>query len=544
MKKNFDFLIIGAGSAGCVLANRLGKNLSNTVGIFESGPPSNTWKVDMPSALLYTMHDSKYNWKYYSEPEPYLNNRRIFCPRGKMIGGCSSHNGMVFARGHPEDFNRWASYGLKKWDYNHVLPYFKKLETWSGGNNLYRGGHGPLKVNRSEINKKFPLLQAVLNSAHEAGHNLFHDSNGYKQEGFGTFDVTIHKGKRYGAGKAYIDDIKKNTNIEIFTNSNVSKILFKDNVATGVEVLINNKKEIYYANKEVILSAGSINSPKILQLSGVGNAADLRKHDIEIIHDLPGVGTNLQDHLEIYIQHKSKKKETLYGLQTNYLKQFAEGVKWFLFKEGMLSHSHLEIGGFVKSSNKYSHPNIQYHFFPSLVFNHGLTNPSFDGFQFHASPNRPKSRGFVKIRSRKIYDDPLIQFNYLKDEEDLVQMRESVKIANTILSQPSLQSYLGEQIRPGDDCNTKEKLDEVIRSTSDTAYHPSCTNKMGYDKYSVVDEKTRVHGLRNLRIVDASIMPDIVSGNLNAATLMIAEKSADIILGKEESPINAPYYKN
>ena len=543
MQKNFDYLIIGAGSSGCVLANRLSEDPSSTIAIFESGPKSNTWKVNMPSALLYTMHDSKYNWKYYSEPEPYLNNRKIFCPRGKMIGGCSSHNGMVFVRGHPEDFNRWASYGLKKWDYNHVLPYFKKLETWSGGENLYRGGSGPLKVNRSKINDKYPLFQAVLDSAKNAGYALYDDSNGYKQEGFGTFDVTIHEGKRYGAGKAYLDDIKDRPNIEILTNSNVSKILFKDKVAVGVEVFTNDKKEIYYANKEILLSAGSINSPKLLQLSGVGNAIELKKFGINVIHDLPGVGENLQDHLEIYIQHKSKKKETLYGLSTNHFTKAIEGMKWFLFKKGMLAHSHLELGGFVKTSDQYSHPNIQYHFFPSLVFDHGLTNPLFDGFQFHASPNRPKSRGFVKIRSRDIHENPIIQFNYLKEEEDLIQMREGVKIANTIFKQPSLESYLGEQLRPGNDCKTNEQLDEIIRSTAETAYHPSCTNKMGFDKYSVVDGETKVHGIQNLRIIDASIMPDIVSGNLNAATLMIAEKASDIIMGKEEKPINALYYK-
>ncbi len=536
--KNFDYLIIGAGSAGCVLANRLSKKNNNSIAIFESGGKSNTWKVDMPSALLYTMHDPKMNWKYYSEPEPYLNNRRIFCPRGKMIGGCSSHNGMVFVRGHKEDYNRWASYGLKNWSYNHVLPYFKKLETWSGGENLYRGGKGPLKVNRSKINERFPLFQAILNAANEAGFELFEDSNGAKQDGFGTFDVTIHNGKRYGAGRAYLEEVKNSKNLQIFTNSDVIKILFKDKVAIGIEVMHNNKIEKFYANKEVLLSAGSINSPKILQLSGIGDAQELKKLNIAVLHDLPGVGKNLQDHFEVYIQHRSKKKESLYDLSTNYLIQAIEGIKWFLLKKGRLSYSHLELGGFVSTNDKYKHPNIQYHFFPSLVYDHGLTNPKFDGFQFHASPNRPKSRGFVKLRSNNYKDNPIIQFNYLKEEEDLIQMRDSVKIANKIFSQSSLSSYLGEQLRPGDDCKTTEQLDNIIRETGDTAYHPSCTNKMGFDKMSVVNDETKVIGIKNLRVIDSSIMPDIVSGNLNAATLMIAEKASDIILDKVEGPIN------
>ena len=536
--KNFDYLIIGAGSAGCVLANRLSKKQNNSIAIFESGGKSNTWKVDMPSALLYTMHDPKMNWKYYSEPEPHLNNRRIFCPRGKMIGGCSSHNGMVFVRGHKEDYNRWASYGLKNWSYNHVLPYFKKLETWSGGENLYRGGKGPLKVNRSKINERFPLFQAILNAANEAGFELFEDSNGAKQDGFGTFDVTIHNGKRYGAGRAYLEEVKNSKNLQIFTNSDVIKILFRDKVAIGIEVMHNNKIEKFYANKEVLLSAGSINSPKILQLSGIGDAEELKKLNIDVLHDLPGVGKNLQDHFEVYIQHRSKKKESLYDLSTNYLTQAIEGMKWFLFKKGRLSYSHLELGGFVSTNDKYKHPNIQYHFFPSLVYDHGLTNPKFDGFQFHASPNRPKSRGFVKLRSNNYKDNPIIQFNYLKEEEDLIQMRDSVKIANKIFSQSSLSSYLGEQLRPGDNCKTTEQLDNIIRETGDTAYHPSCTNKMGFDKMSVVNDETKVIGVKNLRVIDSSIMPDIVSGNLNAATLMIAEKASDIILDKVEEPIN------
>ena len=541
MKKTFDYIIIGAGSAGCVLANRLSKDKKTSVCLLESGPKSNTWKVDMPSALLYTMHDPKYNWKYYSEPEPYLNNRRIFCPRGKMIGGCSSHNGMVFVRGNPLDFERWASYDLPKWGYKNVLPYFKKLETWSGGENLYRGGKGPLKVNRSKIDEAFPLFKALIKAAAEAGYDTFEDSNGFRQDGFGTFDVTIDNGKRQGVSRAYLNKINGYKNLSIENDTDVSKIIFKEKKAIGVEVKKNNNSEIYYCNKEVILSSGSINSPKILQLSGIGDEKILNQNGIDIINHLPGVGKNLQDHLEIYIQHKSKIKDTLYNLSTNYLTQAVEGVKWFLLKKGMLTYSHLEVGGFVKTSEKYKHPNIQLHFFPSLVINHGLTNPSFDGFQFHASPNRPKSRGFVEIKSNNYLDEPKIQFNYLEHEEDLQQMRDSVKIANKIFKQESMKKYLGEQLRPGYDVSDNE-LDDIIRNTADTAYHPSCTNKMGTDSMSVVDEETKVYGVENLRVIDSSIMPDILSGNLNAGTIMIAEKAADMILGKEETPIEADYY--
>ena len=542
MEKNFDYIIIGAGSAGCVLANRLSSSTKDSIALFEAGTTSNSWKIDMPSALLYAMHDPKMNWKYYSEPEPFLNNRQLFCPRGKMIGGCSSHNGMVFVRGHPEDFNRWASYDLPSWSYANVLPYFKKLETWSEGTNLYRGGKGPLKVSKSKINKKFPLFQKVLDAAKEAGFEIYDDVNGYKQEGFGPFDVTINNGIRYGVGKAYLDKVKNNSNIKIFTNSNVLKILFENKTAKGIEVFQSNKKISYFANKEVLLSAGSINSPKILQLSGIGDASELKNHGINIVHDLPGVGKNLQDHLEIYIQYKSKKNETLYKLSTNYIIQAIEAFKWFVSKKGMLAHSHLELGGFVKTSEKYTHPNIQYHFFPSLVINHGLTKPSFEGFQFHATPNRPKSKGHIKLRSSDPNQNPIIQFNYLQEEEDLFQMRESIKIAKKIFNQPSLLPYLGEEIRPGKNINSDEHLNEIIKNYSDSAYHPSCSNKMGVDKMSVVDEKTKVYGVNNLRVIDSSIMPDIVSGNLNAATIMIAEKASDIILNKEEKPIDAKYY--
>ena len=535
--KQYDYVIVGAGSAGCVLANRLSENPKISIAVIEAGPSSNSWKVDMPSALLYTMHDPKINWKYYSEPEPFLNNRKIFCPRGKMIGGCSSHNGMVYVRGHAQDFNRWAQKGLTKWSYKHVLPYFKKLETWSEGENKYRGGKGPLQVSKSRINEKFPLYQAVINSAMEAGFPYTEDPNGFKQEGFCTFDLTIKDGKRCGIGKAYMKEASKRSNVEIFMQAYVQKIIVENKEAKGIDVIIKDKKEKIFAGKEIIVSCGSINSPKLLQLSGIGDAEELQQIGIQVIHNLPGVGKNLQDHLELYVQHECKKPVTLFGLFNNPLMKVYHGAQWFLFKKGLLAHSHLELGGFVRSSTDFDHPNIQFHFFPSLVINHGLENPDKHAFQFHASPNRPTSRGWVKLRSSNPKDEPIIQFNYLETEGDRKQMRDCAKISRKIFSQKSIQEYLGKEIRPGINIQSDDELDEVIRNTSETAYHPSCSNKMGIDNMSVVDPETKVYGISKLRVVDSSILPDIVSGNLNASTVMIAEKASDMILGKPEKEL-------
>ena len=523
----FDYLIIGAGTAGCVLANRLATNTQNSVAIFEAGGNSDIWKVNMPLALLYTMHDPKYNFKYYSEPEPHLNNRRLFCPRGKMIGGCSAHNGMVYVRGNKEDYRRWASFGLKDWDYEKVLPYFKKIETWSGGENEFRGGDGILPINQSKNTN--PLFKAFLSSAGEAGHKINEDMNGEDQEGFGMYDVTIHKGERASASKYYLNPVRKKSNLKVFTESFVEKIIFDGTKAIGVEVNIKGKITRIYANKEIILSSGSINSPQLLMVSGVGPANHIKEKGIEVIKDIPGVGRNLQDHLETYIQQECKTTDTLFKY-INKFNMVKAGIEWFLNKSGPCSTSFLEAGGFCKSSPDKEYPNIQFHFFPSFVIDHGKVDPEKHGYQLHASLNQPKSRGNIKLNTSNPYDHPKIQFNYLEDEYDLNETVKCIHVAREILKQNSMRPYAGKEIGPGDSKQSDEEIKEYIRSKAETAYHPSCTLKMGVDKMAVVNEKLKVHGLQNLRVADASVMPEITSGNLNAPTLMIAERAADFVL--------------
>ena len=523
----FDYLIIGAGTAGCVLANRLSENPQNDVAIFEAGGNSDIWKVNMPLALLYTMHDPKYNFKYYSEPEPHLNNRRLFCPRGKMIGGCSAHNGMVYVRGNKEDYRRWASFGLKDWDYEKVLPYFKKIETWSGGENKYRGGDGILPINQSQNNN--PLFKAFLASAEEAGHKINKDMNGEDQEGFGMYDVTIHKGERASASKYYLNPARKKSNLKVFTQSFVEKIIFEGTKAIGIEVNIKGKINKIFANKEIILSGGSINSPQLLMLSGVGPASHIKEKGIEVIKNIPGVGRNLQDHLETYIQQECNTSDTLYKY-INKFNMIKAGIQWFLNKSGPCSTSFLEAGGFCKSSPDKEYPNIQFHFFPSFVIDHGKVDPDAHGYQLHASLNQPKSRGNIELNTSNPYDHPKIQFNYLEDEYDLNETVKCIHVAREILKQNSMKPYAGKEIGPGDHAQNEEEIKEYIRSKAETAYHPSCTLKMGVDEMAVVNEKLKVNGLQNLRVADASVMPEITSGNLNAPTLMIAERAADFIL--------------
>lgn len=529
--QKYDFIIVGAGSAGCVLANRLSENPQHSVLLIETGGSDKSIFIQMPTALSIPMNTEKYAWQYHTVEEPYLDQRVMHCPRGKVLGGSSSINGMVYVRGHARDFDEWQQHGAKDWDYAHCLPYFKKADDWAFGKNAYRGTDGPLAVNNGNQMKN-PLYKAFIEAGQQAGYDFTEDYNAKQQEGFGAMHMTVKNGVRWSTANAYLRPAMKRNNLTVITHAQVHKVILKQSTsglkAVGVEYRRKNTLHQVRAEKEVILSAGSIGSPHILQLSGIGNAEVLRNAGVEVQHELPGVGQNLQDHLEFYFQFKCKQPVTLNG-KLDLWSKFLIGSRWFFTKTGLGATNHFESCGFIRSKAGVEWPDLQYHFLPAAMRYDGQAAFDGHGFQVHIGHNKPKSCGHVHIRSANPEDSPEILFNYLQHEDDIEGFRDCVRRTREIIGQAAFDEYRDSEIQPGEQIQTDEQIDAFVRANVESAYHPSCSCRMGEDELAVVNSETQVHGIAGLRVVDSSIFPTIPNGNLNSPTIMTAERAADLI---------------
>jgi choline dehydrogenase len=531
-----DIVIVGGGSAGCALANRLSVDPSTTVLVLEAGRPDYILDpfIHMPAALAFPIGNKHYDWMYESEPEPFMRGRRVYHARGKVLGGSSSINGMIFQRGNPLDFERWAGdRGLERWDYAHCLPYFKRMETCLAGADEYRGGDGPLKLERGPA--KTPLFDAFFAAVQEAGYELTSDVNGSRQEGFAKFDRTIYQGRRLSAARAYLHPVRNRLNLEVRCRAFVNRIVFEGTRAVGVEVVESGRTHVVRAG-EVILCGGAINSPQLLQLSGVGNADELSALDIDVVHDLPGVGENLQDHLEVYVQYACRLPVSVQPALKKWKRPFI-GAQWLFFRSGPGATNHFEAGGFVRSNDDVAYPNLMFHFLP-LAIRYDGTSPAGDhGYQVHVGPMYSDARGTVKLKSTDPRQHPALRFNYLSTGQDRREWVEAIRVARRILSQPAFDPYNDGETSPGPSVETDEEILDWVARDAETALHPSCTAKLGTDQLSVVDPDTmRVHGLDGLSVVDASVFPYVPNGNIYAPVMMVAEKAADLIRGDTPLP--------
>jgi len=539
----YDYVIVGAGSAGCVLADRLSRDPDVSVLVLEYGgnAPWWDWRIHMPAGLSEPMNGKRYNWDYATEPEPELKNRRIHQPRGKVLGGSSAINGMAYVRGHARDYDRWArDPALSHWSYAHCLPYFRRAESHDRGEDTYHGGDGPLYT---ETGRGWsPLYQAWNDAGRQAGYGYTDDMNGERQEGVGPMQMTVHNGVRWSAHLAYLKPAMQRPNLTVLTGALTTKVRIENQRAVGVQYTRGDGIDEARAARRVILASGSINTPQLLKISGVGPADELRAHDIPVVRDLPGVGENLQDHLELYIQHECTQPVSLYKAM-NPLAKMKIGLEWYLFSKGLGATNHFEAGGFIRSRAGVEHPDLQYHFLPLAVRYDGQGMASGHGFQAHVGPMRSRSRGSVGLRSADPRAAPVIRGNYMQYDEDWREMRAAVRLTREIFAQAAFDPYRGAELAPGPDVTTDKEIDDWVADAAESAYHPSCTCPMGSDDGAVVDGNTNVHGIDGLNVVDSSIFPTIPSGNLNAPTIMVAEKAADLIAGVEPlAPSNAPVW--
>jgi choline dehydrogenase len=543
-KEEYDFVIVGGGSAGSALANRLSADAAHRVLVLEAGRPDYRWDVfiHMPAALTFPIGSRFYDWKYESEPEPHMGDRRIYHARGKVLGGSSSINGMIFQHGNPLDYERWAGDdGMKDWDFAHCLPYFKRLENCLAGDDEWHGHDGPLVLERGPATN--PLFEAFFDAAEEAGYPRTEDVNGYRQEGFAPFDRNVHRGRRLSAARAYLHPVMGRPNLTVRTRAYATQVLFEGERAVGVRYRKGRgTREVY--GKEIILCGGAINTPQLLQLSGVGNAGELGELGIDVVADLPGVGENLQDHLEVYVQYACKQPVSMQPALAKWKRPFI-GAQWLFLRSGPAATNHFEGGGFVRSNAEVAYPNLMFHFLPIAIRYDGSAPGGRHGYQVHVGPMYADTRGTVKIRSTDPDEHPALRFNYLSTEQDRSEWVEAVHVARDILNQPAMEEFNDGELSPGPGVQTDEEILDWVARDAETALHPSCTAKMGTDALSVVDPASlRVHGLEGLRVVDASVMPYITNGNIYAPVMMVAEKAADMILGNTPlEPDHAAFYR-